>query len=289
MGKLPTVFIVTWCQNRDFLYGSTLVFSTLRVGFPDARVIVVDNGSKPEPRAFVLEQAVAAGCETRVLTRSVPHGKLVERLALESDGPCVFVDPDIVFWENVQSWDFGPCLMAGRYIPAMEIGGLRMTPRLHTSHLWIPDPAALKAKIREVRRGHPRCPNLFEYRTDPSTGLYWDTASALYFALGPQAMAFSEAQLDAYDHLFVGSDLSHARSSSIDPDVIAHLEDWHARARSDYRTLRGVWREQEKMFRSSPWDAAGGGLDPSVEWLVPPPPPAGPVRKLVRRLRNTLV
>ncbi|MDB5693737.1 MAG: hypothetical protein JWO81_2800 [Alphaproteobacteria bacterium] len=33
MGKLPMVFIITWCQDRDRLYGSTLVFSTLRIGF----------------------------------------------------------------------------------------------------------------------------------------------------------------------------------------------------------------------------------------------------------------
>jgi hypothetical protein len=289
MGKLPTVFIITWCQDCDCLYGSTLVFSTLRIGFPDAKVIVVDNGSKPELRKLVLEKAAAAGCETRVLTKSVPHGKLVETLILESEEPCVFVDSDIVFWESVQSWDFRPWLMAGRYIPAMQMGGQRMTPRLHTSHLWIPDPAALRAKIREVHRSHPGCANLFEYRADPSTCLYWDTASALYLALGQHALPFSEAQLDAYDHVFGGSDASYAHSSNIDPDVISHLKDWHARARDDYRTLRGVWREQEKVFRSAPWDETGGSLDPWREWLLQPPPPGGRVRKLFRKLRNALV
>ncbi len=45
---MPHVYILTWCKSLESLYGSLLVFQTLRVGFPTAPVYVFDNGSLPK-------------------------------------------------------------------------------------------------------------------------------------------------------------------------------------------------------------------------------------------------
>jgi hypothetical protein len=286
MAEAPTVYIVSWCQERALLYGSTLVFATLRTGFPAARVIVIDNGSEPELRAEIFARAKAVGCETRLLRRSIPHARLVEQLIRQSSGPCVFVDPDIAFWEKVEDWEFRPALLAGRCIPAMDVGGLKMTPRLHTSHLWVPRPEALRARIAAIRRRFPACGDLFAQRHEPDTRLYWDTASALCIALGEEAAAFTEGQLDAYDHLFAGSHLESALPASTDADIVTRLRDWHERARTDYRSLRGVWREQEKVMRSCPW--ADAIPDPAVEWSRRDRGRRNTISRLVARARRAL-
>ncbi|MEO6447712.1 MAG: hypothetical protein ABIO42_00555, partial [Burkholderiaceae bacterium] len=40
--------ILTYCAHPALAYGTLLVFKTLRVGFPTARVEVYDNGSHPD-------------------------------------------------------------------------------------------------------------------------------------------------------------------------------------------------------------------------------------------------
>ncbi|MBV9931815.1 MAG: hypothetical protein JO013_12845, partial [Alphaproteobacteria bacterium] len=256
-----------------------------RTGFPTARAVVIDNGSRPELRAAIFAAAAAAGCETRAPRRPLPHGRLVARLIAASERPCVFVDPDVAFWERVEHWDFAPHLLAGRFIPAVDVGGLKMTPRLHTSHLWVTDPPALRARIAAIRRRHPACGDLFEQRREPATRLYWDTASALCMALGTAATAFGEAQLDAYDHVFAGSHLERALPAGTDPAVLARLRDWHARAQADPRALRGVWREQEAVMRACAWREAEP--DPALAWMRREPSP-GRARRLLRAARRAL-
>ncbi len=47
------VFILTYCRNTELFYGTELIFKTLRVGFPNAKVTVVDNASIPEVRTEI--------------------------------------------------------------------------------------------------------------------------------------------------------------------------------------------------------------------------------------------
>jgi hypothetical protein len=41
----PTVVCVTCCTDLETLASSTLIFHTLRIGFPTARVVILDNHS----------------------------------------------------------------------------------------------------------------------------------------------------------------------------------------------------------------------------------------------------
>ena len=51
------VYILTWCDRLENLYGTTLVFKTLRVGFPTAEIHVVDNASLPAVRPLLRQYA----------------------------------------------------------------------------------------------------------------------------------------------------------------------------------------------------------------------------------------
>lgn len=48
MSFSSSVFIVTHARDLAALFGTTLVFGSLRKGFPTAEVIVLDNDSVPD-------------------------------------------------------------------------------------------------------------------------------------------------------------------------------------------------------------------------------------------------
>ena len=52
------VYILTHCKSLESLYGSVLVFQTLRVGFPTSPIHVFDNGSLPEAREAIREAGI---------------------------------------------------------------------------------------------------------------------------------------------------------------------------------------------------------------------------------------
>jgi hypothetical protein len=255
----PKVFIVTWCRSAELLYGSTLTFQTLRLGFPDSEVVVIENGSPPGLREPIRDAALAVGCEVRQLEESQHHWSLIESAVLGETRPVVILDPDIALWERIDGWDFGEALMAGRFLPEFSdpYSGTLTLSRLHTSHLWFPRPAELKARVDQILARRFEAGSLFQPRMMPPGWWRWDTAAALFHALGPDAARFSEAQLDAYDHLFCGSHINLILPR-LDPAWGAAMQESHARAQTDLPSVKGVWRQQEVFFASRPW---GGRLE----------------------------
>ncbi len=152
--RLPKVYIVTWCRNAELLYGATLIFATLRTGFPDCEVVVVENASPPELRGPIHKAAGAAGCRVVQLEKEWAHWALIEKFVMDGDQPTVILDSDIVLWERVSEWDFGDALMAGRFLPefADSFSDTLTLSRLHSSHLWFPRPAELRTRIQAIRQ-----------------------------------------------------------------------------------------------------------------------------------------
>ena len=246
------VYILTWCDRLESLYGTTLVFKTLRVGFPTATIHIVDNASLPVVRSLLRQHAEDCGAEFTQLTQAVAHHDFLEQmLQRQAKGTAVFVDPDICFWETVEAWDFA-ALMAGRLLPQYECEytGCLTHARLHTSLLWIPDIQALLQTIQTLQAQffefQPFRPSMF--RLDDRWQRF-DTTAALYAAIPQQMYAFAEAQLDAYDHLFCGT---HLRSVAprIRPDYALLFERMHQSVQFDHRALKGAWRLQDDYFRS---------------------------------------
>ncbi|HEX3156707.1 MAG TPA: hypothetical protein VHV32_18910 [Candidatus Angelobacter sp.] len=251
----PTVFIVTWCKSEDTYYGNSLVFESIRTGFPTAKIVVLDNCSAPDMRARLGVLAREVGAEFIPLQRELHHWQILDWIALiepvGADQIC-FVDPDIIFWEKVEAWQFGSALIAGRLIPAFQDEYTRSAtmPRLHTSFLWLPQLQRLRERVRQIRGPHfefePFRPSMV-----PMMGewLRWDASAALYGVLCEESHEFSERELNAYDHLFCGTHAAVVRDSIDNPRYRQIHEDVQSGVRSG---LRGIWREQESHFNSRP-------------------------------------
>jgi len=243
----PTVFILTYCEHPALLYGATLVFKTLRVGYPTARVIVVDNGSHNEVRETIRSEAESAGCEFYQTERRpfIDHYNWLIHKQDEFDA-IVFVDPDVVFWECVEKWQFTG-LMAGRKIPDLLNYGVTSMARLHPSHLWIP---SIKALREEIQSRPVNGLNLMSQFAAPITGklYFWDTLSALYQMLFDKCQIFGENELNAYDHLFYGSHLPVIQPALSDDDLTITAHQMAAMGRIN--ELKGLWRKQDEYFMS---------------------------------------
>jgi hypothetical protein len=257
--SVPTVFILTFCRRVDLFYGTSLIFKTLRTGFPNSRVIVVDNASVPSARRKITELARKEGCEHyQIEEADVEHPDFLET-ALSAfaasghgKGSLVFLDPDICFWENCEDFRFDT-LMAGRlcrsYVcEATETVGM---PRLHTSFLWIQNGMRLWQAICDIRRRHYDF-SPFGTWTGKIAGRWhrYDTGCSLYAALGERMDAFEEKHLRRFDHIFGGSHIDWLEDV-LDPSTLAMFKQAHADARNgNVDALRGIGKVQESVWQS---------------------------------------
>ena len=99
-----TVFVITFCRNSKLLYGTTLFFRTIRVGFPNADIIVYDNGSVPDIVPQIEELSQLIGAVFRSGSETQPHWRLLELIFTMAKGPVAVVDPDTLFWDEL-TWD----------------------------------------------------------------------------------------------------------------------------------------------------------------------------------------
>ena len=252
------VFVLCTCRRLELIRASTLVFDTLRVGYPTAHVTVFLNALEPDDRvAEITDACRRAGVERIVdLPEGTIHHEWIERLVAEEDEPLVVLDTDVVFWSSCEDWSFARPL-AGRLIPEYfdPFANCITRPRLHGSHLWV-RPREVRAAVEEYRAQFPSTrfnpgANLFYPLYLPAmlngrrVSYFHDTCCLLYHAIGGDA--FAPAQLDAYDHLFCGtiSDLVGPRLPSID------LAGLHRKWLAEPRTARGLWREQEQYYRAN--------------------------------------
>ena len=246
----PTVTILTYCAHPALAYGTLLVFKTLRTGFPTARVVVYDNGSHPEVKKQIEQAAADVGAEFHAVQKHYANHYEWLLLHREIDSKqLVILDPDVIFWENVEGWQFGDALIAGRLIPGIGESVVQVLPRLHPSLFWVPDWAALRQKILE------RSPTWEFVGPDAENvkggrHLIMDTLAPLYREFTAQSFAFGEAQLDCYDHLFNGSHLPVLDMNQTSGfEAIRAGHEWAAVG--DFASLRGIWRQQEAYFRST--------------------------------------
>lgn len=253
----PDVFILTYCRNPDLLYGSLLVFRTLRAGFPNARVQVVDNASLPEARAEIARLAKETGCAFRSLAEpGIAHGRFIESTIAEvANGPdpgrrAVFVDPDVCLWRNCEELQFGG-LVAGLLVEAYndEVMQCVTMPRLHTSFLWINEPAKLMQEITALRRIHIDFQPFLPYSAKlGDMWLRYDTGASLYAALAGQCVAFDPSHMDYYDHIYAGSHFDYWQGKHVD-ELQRMMEDAHAAAKAgDLAALKGLWRRQAEVW-----------------------------------------
>jgi len=249
----PTVHILASCLDLALLPSTLLVFKTLRIGFPTARVEVWCNGLPAEADKAVRAAAEAVGAVSEGLGVALRHGAwMKERVELEED-PLVFVDTDMVFHAPVEGWQFETGI-AGRYLRRYLCPFTRCVtePRLHTSLLFV-DPDTLRGELDVYGDTFHESPfnplvDLWPAVTLPErtragvVNHFYDTACLAYQAVG--GTAFTPEQLDAYDHLFAGTYLNALAPALTDCDLPA----LHAAAHRDPTSIRGAWRSQNDWY-----------------------------------------
>lgn len=253
---IPTVHILASCLDLALLPSTLLVFKTLRIGFPTAKVVVWCNGLAGEADDAVKQAAHEVGAYA-TYTGSViapqVHGQwMADRIEYES-GPLVFVDTDMVFHAPVEGWRFETGI-AGRYLRRYLCPFTRCVtePRLHTSLLFV-DPDKLRGEMDVYGDTFHESPfnplvDLWPAVTLPErtragvVNHFYDTACLAYQAVG--GTSFTPSQLDAYDHLFAGTYLNALAPALTDCDLSA----LHAAAHRDPASIRGAWRSQNDWY-----------------------------------------
>ena len=207
MSDTPIVLILTYCRRMDLIYGSTLIFNTLRVGFPNANIHVIDNASIPESRDVIRNAALACDVKFTQLQQPIdPDNYVSQIMKFNYPNTTIFLDPDMCFWECAEGWNFDG-LMAGRLLPDYncEFSGCITHRRLHTSFLWINSVQRLNNAITDMQKKYfdfdPWKPAM--YRMNDGWHRY-DTAGVLYNAIPECMQSFEEEHLQCYDHLFCG-------------------------------------------------------------------------------------
>lgn len=246
------VHILVTIPRPELFKQCTLVFNTLRTGFPTADITVYDNANKEWPDILRLSKDVGANIA------NYPHRKhladwiyeVVE--AAEDNEPTIILDADIIFWSNCEGFSFEQ-VIAGMYIPKIwnEWAQCESWKRIHTSFLWISSPIKLKEAIAKayplalkekgdycpVSPFHPRV--MFVH----GTPYFWDCCSVLFNMIA--CGRFEEKHLDYYDHI---------NSASFYDEMLERVEDkeafkiMHKQAVENPNSMKGFYKAVRNYY-----------------------------------------
>lgn len=244
------VFILATCRKPELIDATLLVFKTLRVGFPSARVHVQKNGDFPDKDSTVSfwNGVNDHQCCPEVIPDTIHHDWIRNLIASESE-PFFICDTDIVFFNSVEEWQSeGP--IAGEFVPAFfeKFTGCLIQSRLHTALLYI-DPVKVRKCVETWNALVPETQftpriNLVNPVVMPvpfgPIPMFFDTCSLLYHAIGGQK--FTEDQLSAFEHLNCGTWV----------DMIEHvypgMRKVHQEIYEDPRRSFGLRKIQRKFY-----------------------------------------
>jgi len=195
------VHLLATCNKPELVDAATLVFKTLRVGFPTAEINVWLNGDVLH-RAKIVDAAMKADCVVNESEPTIHHNWIKERLETETE-PFWICDTDIIFHRSVEDWKCQTPLM-GAYVSKFhdKFTRCQTAPRLHTSLLRF-DPVLIGQQLQRlqtsirVSRFSPLVPLIDPVMLPPNT--FFDTCALLYQAVGGTKL--TDVQLEAYEHL----------------------------------------------------------------------------------------
>jgi len=245
------VFITTHSTVVDPRPAS-FVFNTIRVGFPNAEVICYWNGGLLSVRDFVEEKCKETNC--RFVNNNwleYKHGQkpadVFNRLIEEERGQIVFLDPDVIFWNEVESFETNS-LIAGRYIPQYVCPYTHITnrSRIHPSLFFIRDTEELVEALPKAQSRHTPidyCAQAVLFNN--VTPIFYDTLANLSHAPVSKEY-FEESMLDRYDHMFCSSFVDEVAAST--PEL-KHLPELHKQFYNNPSLMKGIWKQQEEYFK----------------------------------------
>lgn len=260
------VHILVTCRKAELLPASTLVFKTLRTGFPTAHVTAWLNCAPDHDCGKVITEAMLAakvdsyGWEPRqaITLPTTEHHRWINELIETEQEPFWICDTDISFWGKVQDWTFDAPL-AGRLTPQFKcrFANAITRPRLHTCLMKI-DPVRVRERVEKYGRQFPDAyctprPTLAELvwpRYVPwlnaaysgRVNYFHDTCCLLYQAIGGQA--FTPQQNESFDHMGSGT-----LSDLVAPCYPEHrLRESHFAIFENHELLKGAWRKQCEFY-----------------------------------------
>lgn len=259
------VFILLTCRKQELLPYTTLVFKTVRTGFPTAEIILRSNGLPDYAMGALEKLAKDADCQWEDDRSPTIHHRWIEALVDRDTEAFWICDSDIIFYEAVEDWKFDTAL-AGWRIPEFqdEFSGSITRARLHGSLLYM-DPDKVNAQWAEKTKACPETPftplvNPFNPIVQPINGrLYFhDTCSVLYHAIG--GTEFTDRQKEAFFHFNFGTipDLVIPRIAGIAARDSVHAYAGMAMVAAREAILsnpilgRGQWRAQEEYYKERP-------------------------------------
>ena len=240
------VKLLLTCRHSKLVEMTSLVFRTIRVGFPKAKIVAELNGNHhPLIEEHLARATKSADCEMVAIERT-RHDAWVHKQVWSSDEPTVICDTDMVFYERMDTFEFEEP-WAGMRIPTYfePFTKTISVERLHTCLLFIrPDEVRdklLRHDARFMKREFfPRAMDYIGQRLVPigSDVLFYDTGATLYHAVG--GSWFNAQQKDKFTHLNAGtwSDILNMPA----------LTETHRLAIENPESVRGMWREHERFY-----------------------------------------
>lgn len=245
-GLSAPVHILATCRKPELIGGTLLVFDTLRVGFPTAKVTVHLN--RPKCEETISERALQAGCSL-VRHVSTIHHLWIESLLKICTEPFWILDTDVVFWSSVESLDMSECYLAGTYTSPFNdpFTKCETQSRLHTCLMYF-DPVKIQSKVAERLSQHPAtafnpCINLIHPVMLPAQGktYFMDTCGFLYAAI--KGTPFTAEQLKCFEHLHCGT------WSDLLAPVFPAMQEIHENIYSDPKQAHGLREVQDEFYR----------------------------------------
>lgn len=235
------VHIIVTCLNPAMRESSTLVFKTIRKGFPTAELVVYENALP----ARMIEGALKIG-------QLISHDHWVETLIKNENEPFFICDTDVVFSGEVEG--FRAPMFGGRFEPEFheEWTDSIHIARLHPSVMYL-DPVAIRCAIREWRGRH--IPSYFpnaiaslvrqQFLCKDGKTLFYDTCAGLHHAFG--GTRFTDEINARFEHLHAGT---YADAISRETESLSGLFDLHQRVCHNPESAIGIAEGQAKYYQS---------------------------------------
>lgn len=250
----PRVFIHIKCRKASLLPGATLVFKTLRGGFPtaDVRVSVMPSADGTL-WGRISDFARESKAEVRYASLDWPHDRWIESLVATEIEPFWIVDPDVVFHDSMETLSMpGEPHLVGRLEPAWDCELTRAlhVERLHTCCLWV-NPSLVRERMRAQQAAHPCgpfAPEMLGVRQTyvPERGVvrFYDTMAGIYQTIG--GTPFTPEQNARFDHINCGTWLDEAAKGMAKTAPNMRLA--HEGVYRDPASAKGLWTIQQKWY-----------------------------------------
>ena len=226
---------------------------TIRVGFPNAEIVIYDAGSHLDCSRKMVDIAKKNDLLYAPVGSRIEFVSFLSLLLLTKpiEGPIVIVHSDVAFWDRCDDWSFTR-LIAGKFIPRWrnEMVGCIQEPQLDPAFLWITDAARFRLQSLAVTAQRFLFDPFARFTThDLKTGdwRFWDCTSSLCAAWPDDIEKFSEYHQNFYDHLYSGTYLNWAASRSRNG---AELTARHLAVATDINALRNSWKSVDEWFAS---------------------------------------